>query len=45
VVENYCKALKYGTKHIYQMLPRLLTIWLDLGEQIAAEEGKKKRAR
>lgn len=36
-VENYCKALRYGTKHIYQMMPRLLTIWLDLGERVAEE--------
>jgi len=44
-VENYCKALQNGTKHIYQMLPRMLTIWLDLGERVAAEDGKRRRSR
>ena len=24
--------MKYGSKFIYQTMPRLLTIWLDLGE-------------
>jgi hypothetical protein len=44
-VENYCKALQNGTKHIYQMLPRMLTLWLDLGERVAAEDGKRRRSR
>lgn len=44
-VENYCRALRNGTKHIYQMLPRMLTIWLDLGERVAEEDGKKRRSR
>lgn len=29
VVHNFSKALRYGTKFLYQSLPRLLTIWLD----------------
>ena len=44
-VENYCKALQNGTKHIYQMLPRMLTLWLDLGERVAAEDRKRRRSR
>ncbi|KAK9679778.1 hypothetical protein K7432_016161 [Basidiobolus ranarum] len=31
VCKNYGKALSHGTKYIYQTLPRLLTLWLDMG--------------
>jgi serine/threonine-protein kinase ATR len=31
-VRFFAKAIKYGSKYIYQTVPRLLTIWLDLGE-------------
>lgn len=34
VVENYLRSLSYGTKYVYQTLPRLLTLWLDLGTQV-----------
>lgn len=34
VTENYLRSLSYGTKYIYQTLPRILTLWLDLGSQI-----------
>lgn len=33
VVENYLRALAFGAKYIYQTLPRLLTLWLDLGAE------------
>nr|XP_031859926.1 uncharacterized protein CI109_004533 [Kwoniella shandongensis]KAA5526998.1 hypothetical protein CI109_004533 [Kwoniella shandongensis] len=29
---NYVLALQHGVKYIYQTMPRMLTIWLDLGE-------------
>ncbi|KAF9190175.1 serine/threonine-protein kinase M1 [Haplosporangium sp. Z 767] len=29
----YGKALSLGPKYLYQILPRLLTVWLDLGHQ------------
>jgi serine/threonine-protein kinase ATR len=35
VVKNYALALRYGTKHIFQALPRLLTIWFEFGERAA----------
>ncbi|GAA5989436.1 hypothetical protein JCM11641_007903 [Rhodosporidiobolus odoratus] len=38
VVKLYCKALSAGTKYIYQALPRLLTIWLTVGERPAMVE-------
>jgi serine/threonine-protein kinase ATR len=34
-VQNYLSALKFGVKYIYRTMPRLLTIWLDLGENSA----------
>jgi serine/threonine-protein kinase ATR len=34
VVENYLRSLLWGTKYIYQTLPRILTLWLDLGSQV-----------
>ncbi|KAI8902434.1 hypothetical protein BC833DRAFT_639508 [Globomyces pollinis-pini] len=31
IVKQYGKSLLYGTKYLYQSLPRMLTVWLDLG--------------
>lgn len=31
-VRSFAKAIKLGSKYVYQTIPRLLTIWLDLGE-------------
>lgn len=31
VVENYLRSLAFGAKNIYQTLPRILTLWLELG--------------
>lgn len=30
-VHYFSRALRYGAKFIYQALPRMVTIWLDLG--------------
>ncbi|KAM0793140.1 hypothetical protein ACM66B_000616 [Microbotryomycetes sp. NB124-2] len=32
-VKHYSTCLAYGTKFIYQALPRMLTIWLELGDE------------
>ncbi|KAI1307448.1 phosphatidylinositol 3 [Xylaria venustula] len=41
VIENYIRSLNYGTKYLYQTLPRILTLWLDLGAQLdKAPHGK-----
>ena len=32
VCQNYLRALMFGTKYIFQTLPKLLTLWLTLGE-------------
>jgi len=34
VIENYLRSLNFGTKYLYQTLPRILTLWLELGAQI-----------
>ena len=31
VIENYLRSLAYGSRYIYQTLPRVLTLWLELG--------------
>ncbi|KAI9673387.1 MAG: serine/threonine-protein kinase M1 [Caeruleum heppii] len=33
VVQNYLRSLGFGAKYIFQTLPRLLTLWLDLGSE------------
>lgn len=42
VIENYIRSLNYGTKYLYQTLPRVLTLWLELGSQVdkPTTEGK-----
>jgi hypothetical protein len=32
-VTLFGQALQHGTKYIYQAMPRMLTIWLDTGDQ------------
>lgn len=43
VVKLFCKSVASGTKYIYQALPRLLTIWLEMGEKPAILEFSKAR--
>lgn len=41
VVENYLRSLIFGTKYLYQTMPRILTLWLELGAQVdKPPEGK-----
>jgi serine/threonine-protein kinase ATR len=41
VIENYLRSLSYGTKYLSQTLPRILTLFLELGAQVdKAPEGK-----
>jgi serine/threonine-protein kinase ATR len=41
VIENYMRSLNYGTKFLYQTLPRILTLWLDIGADVdRPPEGK-----
>lgn len=41
VCQSYLRALAFGTKYIFQTMPRLLTLWLDLGETINLPAGEK----
>jgi len=34
VIENYLRSLNFGTKYLYQTLPRILTLWMELGAQV-----------
>lgn len=34
VIENYLRSMSYGSKYLYQTLPRVITLWLDLGTQV-----------
>ena len=34
VIENYLRSLAFGAKYIYQTMPRILTLWLDLGFKV-----------
>lgn len=31
-VRSFAKAIRHGSKYVYQTIPRLLTLWLDMGE-------------
>ncbi|KAJ4486427.1 latcripin-1 [Lentinula lateritia] len=37
-IRAYAEAINLGTKYIYQTVPRLLTLWLDLGEDAKVAE-------
>ena len=34
VIENYLRSLAFGSKYILQTLPRILTLWLQLGDDV-----------
>ena len=34
-VKCFAKAMRFGSKYIYQTVPRLLTLWLDMADDIA----------
>ena len=33
-IENYLRGLPWGSKYIYQALPKVLTLWLDFGVKV-----------
>lgn len=39
-VRFFAKAIKFGSKYVYQTIPRLLTIWLDMGEKSVLANGE-----
>ncbi|KAF2178853.1 hypothetical protein K469DRAFT_598368 [Zopfia rhizophila CBS 207.26] len=34
VIENYIRSVVYGTKYYYQTIPKILTLWLDMGKEV-----------
>lgn len=38
-VKAYSTAIRLGSKYTYQMIPRLLTLWLDMGEDQLLSQG------
>jgi serine/threonine-protein kinase ATR len=34
VIENYVRSVVYGTKYYYQTIPKVLTLWLDMGMEV-----------
>ncbi|KAF1999599.1 hypothetical protein P154DRAFT_467308, partial [Amniculicola lignicola CBS 123094] len=34
VIENYIRSVVYGTKYYYQTVPKVITLWLDLGMEV-----------
>lgn len=37
VLNSYAQSIKLGYRHIYKSLPRLLTLWYDVGAQIGTQ--------
>ena len=31
VIENYLRSIPFGSKYWYQTIPKVITLWLDLG--------------
>ncbi|CAA7258548.1 unnamed protein product [Cyclocybe aegerita] len=43
-VRSFSRAIMHGSKYVYQTVPRLLTIWLDMGEnKIACQDDNFKK--
>ena len=38
VIENYLRSLAYGSKYILQTLPKILSLWLQLGDDVAKSD-------
>jgi len=38
VVQFFGQSLQYGSQHIYQSMPRMLSLWLDYGAEVVAAE-------
>jgi len=44
VVQFFGQSLQYGSQHIYQSMPRMLTLWLDYGAEVVAAESTAERS-
>ena len=39
-VKQYARSLRFGSKYTYETIPRLLTLWLDMGEDAVLSNGE-----
>jgi serine/threonine-protein kinase ATR len=37
VIENYLRSMIFGPKYLYRTVPKVLTLWLDFGQDLAAK--------
>ncbi|KAF2357789.1 Phosphatidylinositol 3-/4-kinase catalytic domain [Trinorchestia longiramus] len=44
IVASLCKSLSIGNAHVYESLPKMLGIWLDLGSLVVQHETAAKKA-
>ena len=42
VVQYFGQSLLHGNQHIYQSMPRMLTLWLDYGAEVTEAETRSK---
>ncbi|XP_017055636.1 serine/threonine-protein kinase ATR [Drosophila ficusphila] len=42
IMANYARSLRYGSEHVYQSMPRLISLWLDTTETSTNSEQVKK---
>jgi serine/threonine-protein kinase ATR len=38
VIENYIRSTVYGSKYYYQTIPKILTLWLDMGTEVLTSQ-------
>ena len=44
IITRYATSLRYGHSHVYESLPRMLTLWFDVGAAAAAHEATAARS-
>lgn len=37
IIENFTRALAFGSKYVYQAAPKIITLWLDLGTEVVEQ--------
>lgn len=42
ILFNYARSLRYGSEHVYQSMPRLISLWLDTVESSPSDVQQKK---
>lgn len=41
VMKIYCKSMRYGNEHVFQSMPRFLSIWLDATDKYSSSHSNK----